>query len=102
VRSFVEPDLFDNNVGLPCDNTTPIYLKAMFEISDVCMNSSWLLTFLIASIDNRLFWSRDYAVIHKTIVPCSVYASALMVMRLLLINNQTVSDVSPYKLTQFL
>jgi len=24
VRSFIEPDLFDNNV--PFDNTTPIYL----------------------------------------------------------------------------
>jgi len=27
VRSFIEPDLFDNNV--PFDNTTPIYLISL-------------------------------------------------------------------------
>jgi len=26
VRSFTEPHLFENNINLPFDNTTPIYL----------------------------------------------------------------------------
>ena len=47
VRSFIEPDLFDNNV--PFDNTTPIYL----------INLLWKLG-LGLGLDLELHWFRIF------------------------------------------